>query len=112
MGEPDSMAEQNYGDAGAAVLLGTQNVLAELLGSFSVSEEFLGTWRTEQQEYLHQFPGGFDIKFGYTRFMTPVIPGVLPQAQLAPTAVPTPVLAAPHPRALARVAKALGFDPK
>jgi len=112
MGEPDSMAEQNYGDAGAAVLLGTQNIIAELIGSFSVSEEFLGTWRTDQQDYLHQFPGAFENKFGYTRFMTTVIKGALQQANIAPSAVSTAVLAAPTPRAIAGVAKAVGLDPK
>jgi hydroxymethylglutaryl-CoA synthase len=112
MGEPDSMAEQNYGDAGAALLLGSERVVAEIAASHSVSEEFLGTWRTEQQEYLHAFPGAFDTKFGYTRFMTAVIKGVLQQANLAPTAITTAVLAAPNPRATAAVAKAVGLDAK
>src|SRR5215510_13693243 len=75
MAEPDSSQEQNYGDAGAALLLGTEQVIAELLGSYSLSEEFLGTWRTKQQEYSRQFPGAFETKFGYTRFMTAVIKG-------------------------------------
>jgi hydroxymethylglutaryl-CoA synthase len=112
MGEPDSPQEQNYGDAGAALLLGTQNVLAEVVASYSVSEEFLGTWRTEQQEFLHSFPGAFETKFGYTRFMTAVIKGVLQQSNLAPAAITRAVLAAPHPRAVAAVAKAVGLDAK
>jgi hydroxymethylglutaryl-CoA synthase len=112
MGEPDSAAEQNYGDAGAAVVLGTDNVLAEITGSFSLSQEFLGTWRTEDQDYLHQFPGAFENKFGYSRVMTSLIKGVLQQANLAPTAITTAVVAAPTPRAIAGVAKAVGLDPK
>ena len=30
MGEPDSQQEQNYGDAGGAILVGTENILAEM----------------------------------------------------------------------------------
>ncbi len=112
LGEPDSMQEQNYGDAGAALVLGTDNVLAELRGSFSVSAEFLATWRTAQQDYLHQFPGGFETKFGYNPLMTAAITGLLKQANLAPAAVTVAALAAPTPRAAAALAKAVGIDPK
>jgi len=112
MGEPDSPAEQQYGDAGAALILGSDAVIAEWVGSFSVSEEFHGTWRTEGQEYLHQFPGAFETKFGYARFMSTAIKGVLKQTGIEPAAVTTAVLAAPTPRATAGVAKAVGLDPK
>jgi hydroxymethylglutaryl-CoA synthase len=112
LGEPESAQEQSYGDAAAAVLLGREHVIAEVIGSHSLSEEFLGTWRTEGQDYLHSFPGAFETKFGYTRFMTSVITGALQKAQLAPTAITTAVLAAPNPRAAAAVAKAVGLDAK
>lgn len=112
MGEPDSFAEQNYGDAAAAVVLGSEAVIAELVGCLSTSEEFLGTWRTGTQEYLHQFPGAFEMKFGYARFLTAAIKGVLRDTGIEPAAVTTAVLAAPNPRATAGVAKAVGLDPK
>lgn len=112
LGEPDSAAEQNYGDAGAALVLGSDGVLAELVASFSISEEFHGTWRTEEQDFLHHFPGAFETKFGYTRFLTSVIKGVLQQASIDPAAITTAVLAAPNPRAIAAVAKATGLDAK
>src|SRR5205823_1230071 len=89
MGEPDSMTEQNYGDAAAAVVLGTDAVIAEMIGAFTVSAEFLGTWRTAQQDYLHAFPGSFETKFGYTRFMTTVIKGVLQHAEVAADRITT-----------------------
>ncbi len=68
MGEPDSQQEQNYGDAGGAMLVGTGNVLAEVVGTYTISQDFLGTWRTEEQDYLRSFPGGFETRFGYNRF--------------------------------------------
>jgi len=112
MGEPDSMTEQNYGDAGAAILMGTDSVIAELVGSYSVSEEFLGSWRTESQAFLHQFPGAFETKFGYGRFMTSALKGLFEHTKVAPAAITTAVLAAPNPRAIAAVAKAAGLDAK
>ena len=68
MGEPDTIQEQNYGDAGGALVIGSENVIAELVGTHTVSQEFIGTWRTEEQDYLKSFPGGFENKFGYNRF--------------------------------------------
>jgi hydroxymethylglutaryl-CoA synthase len=112
MGEPDNVAEQSHGDAGAAVLLGSQNVIAEVLGSFTISEEFHGTWRTEGQDYVHSFPGAFETKFGYARFVTSAVQGVLQRCHLAPEQITTAVLAAPNPRAVAAVAKGLRLDPK
>jgi hydroxymethylglutaryl-CoA synthase len=112
MGEPDSAAEQNYGDAGAALLVGTDSVIAELVAAVSLSEEFLGTWRTEAQDYLHQFPGAFESKFGYSRSVTAAIQAVLQQANLPPSAITTAILAAPTPRSIAPVAKAIGLDVK
>jgi hydroxymethylglutaryl-CoA synthase len=110
MGEPDSAVEQNYGDAGAAVVLGSTGALAEVVASHSLAAEFLGTWRTDQQDYLHQFPGSFESKLGYGRVMTAAIKGVLQDAHLDAGKVTTAVLAAPHPRAIAGVAKAVGLD--
>src|SRR5919108_2290886 len=42
MGEPDSQQEQHYGDAGAAMLVGSENVIAEAVGAYTISQEFLG----------------------------------------------------------------------
>jgi hydroxymethylglutaryl-CoA synthase len=112
LGEPDSPAEQSYGDAGAALLLGTDQVIAEVVAACTATEEFLGTWRTDEQAYPHGFPGAFETKFGYNRFVTAVINRALEQARIAPSAVTTAVLAGPNPRAVAGVAKAVGLDPK
>jgi 3-hydroxy-3-methylglutaryl CoA synthase len=114
MGEPDTPAEQNYGDAGAALLIGGDGepVLAEIVGAHSVSEEFIGTWRSDEHEFLHAFPGAFETKFGYTPFVLAAIQGVLQATGTAPEAIAKAAIAAPNPRAIAGVAKALRIDPK
>ncbi len=111
MGEPDSPAEQNYGDAGAAVVLGTERVLAEVVATSSISEEFLGTWRKEDQAFLHSFPGAFELKHGYVRAVTEAVSAAMQKAGIAPAQVDHLVLAGPNPRAAAAAAARLGFDP-
>jgi len=114
MGEPDTPAEQSYGDAGAALVVGGDGpaVLAEVVGTHGVSEEFIGTWRADAHQFLHAFPGGFETKFGYTPFVLAAIEGVLQATGTDPAAIAKLVLAAPNPRAAAGVAKALKLDAK
>ena len=114
MAEPDTHAEQSYGDAGAAMLLGGEGepVIAEVVGAYSQTEEFLGTWRNDEQDFLHSFPGAFETKFGYAPFVIGAVRGLLEQTGTAPTAIAKAVIAAPNPRAAAGVAKSLKLDLK
>ncbi|MGE0680802.1 MAG: OB-fold domain-containing protein [Candidatus Binatia bacterium] len=112
MGEPDSQQEQNYGDAGGAILVGTEHVIAELVGSYTVSQEFLGTWRTEEQDYLRSFPGAFETKFGYNRFIAATVQGVLKKCNLAPKDIANAAIAAPAQRTLQAALRGVGLDAK
>src|SRR5262249_22277346 len=114
MGEPDTLAEQNYGDAGAAVVIADAGapLLAEVIGAHTQTEEVLGTWRNDDQDFLHAFPGAFETKFGYVPFVIGAVQGVLKQTGVKPEAIAKAVIAAPNPRAVAGVAKALKLDPK
>jgi 3-hydroxy-3-methylglutaryl CoA synthase len=112
MGEPDSQQEQNYGDAGGAILVGAENVIAELVGSYTVSQEFLGTWRTEEQDYLRSFPGAFETKFGYNRFISAAVQGVLNKCRLTPKDIANAAIAAPAQRTLQAALRGVGLDAK
>jgi 3-hydroxy-3-methylglutaryl CoA synthase len=112
MGEPDSVTEQNYGDAGGAVVLGAEGVLADLVASHTLSEEFHGSWRTAEQDHLHSFPGAFETKYGYARFVSAAARGALSKAKVEAADLAAAVIAGPNPRAVQSVAKALGIDPK
>ena len=110
--EPDSPAEQSFGDAGAALLLGCEAGLAEVVATHSVADEFVGTWRTQGQEFPRAFPGAFETKFGYGRVIAEAVKGVLAKVRIEPRELATVVLPAPTPRAPQAVAKAAGLDPK
>ena len=112
MGEPDSPQEQNYGDAGGAIVVGTENVIAEVVGTYTISQEFLGTWRTEEQDYLKSFPGAFETKFGYNRFIAAAVQGVLKKCGLTAKELANAAIAAPSQRTLQAVLRGLGLDAK
>src|SRR5438093_620557 len=112
LGEPDSIVEQNYGDAGAAVLLGGGAGRAEVIATHSIADEFLGTWRTREQEFPRSFPGAFEAKYGYGRVLGEAVKGVLAKAEVSPEALATVILPTPSPRAPQTIVQALGLDAK
>jgi 3-hydroxy-3-methylglutaryl CoA synthase len=112
LGEPESASEQGYGDAGAAIVLGADAGRAEVVATHSIADEFLGTWRTSEQEFPHAFPGAFETKFGYGRVLGDAVSGVLARAGVRAADLATVVLPTPTPRAPQAVAKALGLDPR
>lgn len=113
LGQPESSGEQSWGDAAAAVVVGAETGGAEILATFTVADEFLGTWRTAAQDFPHGLPGGaFEAKQSYGRVLVDAAKGALTAAKIAPDRLATVVLPTPQPRAPLAVAKALGIDPK
>ena len=110
VGEPESGAEQSYGDAGAAVVVAAEPGLADVVATHSVADEFLGTWRTREQAFPRALPGGFEAKYGYTRVLGDAIRGLLAKAGVAPKELGRVVLPTPGPRAPQAIARALGLD--
>ncbi len=113
LGEPESSGEQSWGDAAAAVVVGADAGGAEILATRTVSDEFLGTWRTSAQAFPHGLPGGaFETKQGYGRVLVEAARGALVAAKIGPEQLATVIVPTPQPRAPLAIAKALGIDPK
>jgi len=110
LGEPDAMSEQFYGDAGAAVAIGNDNVLAEHLASVSLSHEMHGSWRTDEQTYAHGFPGAFETKFGHVPIIQAAVSQALAKAGVAAADVEVAAIAVPNPRVAMTAAAAAGLD--
>jgi len=105
------MNEQSNGDGGAAVVVGTADVIAEIVETVSLSDEFLGSFRTDEQAYGKSFPG-FDLKVGYGRQLGAAMKAILAKAKVAPDQLAAVVIAGPNPRAPQGVAKGFGIDAK
>jgi hydroxymethylglutaryl-CoA synthase len=107
---PESEMEGFLGDGGAALRLGHEHVLAEVVATASVSEEFTHFWRTDTQRFLQAMPGKFSNTYGYARDLGETIRALLTGQRLEPAAVAKLAVAAPDARAAADLAKELGFD--
>jgi len=112
IGRPGSPDEAAGGDAGAALLIGDASdgaVLAEIVGSASLTEEFTDRWRV---------PGDVGAKvweerFGETKYVplaTEALKVALGEAGVEADAVDALVVAGLHERACAAAAKASGVN--
>ena len=109
---PESEVEGLLGDAAAAVRVGNDHVIAEIVDTACVSEEFTHLWRTDTERFLQAFPGKFSNTYGYARDLGEAIQGLLARRNLKPEAIAKLALYSPDARAAIDLAKELGFDPK
>src|SRR5215831_9000471 len=108
--EPESELEPLLGDGAAAVVVGAEDVVAEIVSAASVAEEFTYLWRTDQQRELQATETRFGTTYGYVRDVAEAIGAALRRAEIPPARVAKVALGAPEPRAAAEAAEHAGLD--
>jgi len=71
-----SMQEEIFGDGGAALIIGQENVVADFAGSYSVSYDFVDHWRSSGQKLDQQWEDRFIRDVGYTQFIIEALVGL------------------------------------
>jgi 3-hydroxy-3-methylglutaryl CoA synthase len=110
--EPGSPNEITYGDAGAAVIVGEDNLTARLLEHAGVSSELLHTWRRAGDRYVKSGDVRFSQQYGYVDNLNAVIAAVLGKAGLKPAGIAKVIIAVPEIRPIRSILKKNGFDEK
>jgi len=112
MAAPGGMTEQGMGDGAAALLLGTDNVIAEIKDSYSISDEFAGMWRSESDTFVRSWEDRMVLDEGYSKILPQAISGLLNKCGLSPKDFAKAVFdPSSDVRRHGRAAAALGFDP-
>jgi 3-hydroxy-3-methylglutaryl CoA synthase len=112
MGAPGSLSEQSLGDGAAAILMGKDDVVATLEGSYSLCHEIMDTWRIDGSRYIRSWEARFTGTEGYQKTMYEAVSGVLKQTAFKPEDITKVIFYTPDARASARLAGKLGFDPE
>jgi hydroxymethylglutaryl-CoA synthase len=112
MAAPGGMTEQGMGDGAAALLLGTDNVIAEIKESYSISDELAGMWRSESDTFVRSWEDRMVLDEGYSKILPQAISGLLNKCGLSPKDFAKVVFdPSSDVRRHGRAAAALGFDP-
>lgn len=110
LGKPGSMLEQLFGDGAAAFLLGTEDLVAEFKGSFTLTQEFIDFRRLPQDQFVHGVEERFIREEGYGRFIPEAVKGLLEAHGLSPKAFAKVGYPCLNPGQYYRMAKAMGFE--
>jgi 3-hydroxy-3-methylglutaryl CoA synthase/uncharacterized OB-fold protein len=104
-----SAEEPILGDAAAAVAVGDERVVAELIAASSRSDDFLDEWRCDTDRYINSFASKFSTTRGYEANTVAISRALMKRASVSPDEVTRLALASPDGRAHLGVAKALGI---
>lgn len=112
LAEPGSDLEYLLGDGSAAILLGSEKVIANIIGYVSTPHEFLHFWRRSEDKYLRSSDTRFALQKGYMQDMTSSIKEVISKFNYKSSDFSKAVLQLVDPRSQSQLAGHLGFDPK
>lgn len=112
MAAPSSRMEAVLGDGAGAILLGSENVIAEIQESYSISDELAATWRGSDDTFVRSWEERMVLDEGYAKIMPEVIAGLMSKCSMSPSDFTRVVLDPPvDVRRHAKVAGQIGFDP-
>ncbi len=109
-GAPKGDAERNSGDGAAAFIVSRDNVVAELEGSYSISENMMDVWRSAGDQFLRSWEDRFAIEEGLERILGDAIAGYMERQGMAARDVGKLALYAPDGRRHGQLARQLGFS--
>jgi hydroxymethylglutaryl-CoA synthase len=112
LGGAGSELEQIFGAGAAAILVGSEDVAAEIEGSFTYSDEFMDQWRMEEDSIVRSWETRFVRQEGYTRIMQEGVSQLMNKYGLKPEDFTKVALYGPDPRGHRDLVRLLGFDPK
>ena len=112
LGTPGSSWELNCGDGAAAFLIGTSEVIAEIEAFYSICDEIVDVWRTQDDRFIRFADSRFITEAGYVRVSREAISGLMKRFNFSEKYFTKAVFGLPDPRTQAGMAKGLGFDVK
>ncbi len=113
MAAPAGDFEMALGDGAAALLIGDKGVIASIEGSYTISDEFAGMWRTDTDEFIRSWEDRMVYDKGYSDVLAEGIKGLMEKYSLSPGDITKVVYDAPlEIRRHAQMARTLKFEPE
>ena len=113
MGAPGSRWELSCGDGAVAFLIGdSKDVIAEVTASYSLSDEIMDVWRSDEDRFIRSGEGRFVTTEGCSRVCREAVTGLMKRFNLGKEDFTRVVFGVPEPRTQAGLARSMGFDVK
>lgn len=108
--QPGSDWEYFIGDGSASLLLATENIIARIVETISVSSDFTDIWRRDSDSYINSGDIRFGQEIGYARLMESAIQDILKKSGLKQTDFAKVILIPRDPRSHIGLSQKLGFS--
>ncbi len=108
-GQPGETEEEWFGDAGSAVTLGREKVLAEIIGLATHSSDFWDEWRRDADDFIKTQASRFSTERGYQNHLVTVGKALLEKHGVQAQQVAKVILPSPDGRAHHATVRQLGF---
>lgn len=112
LGKPGSAQELTYGDGAAALLIGSENLIAEFKGSYSVSHDFIDFRRIPTERFIHGWEERWIRDEGYSKIIPEAVNGLIKKYDLNVTDFAKIIISCPVSGALKGIAKRIGATPE
>lgn len=110
--KPGGSQEELFGDGAASLIIGKKGLIANLLGSCSVSYDFVDHWKGEDDKFDRQWEDRFIRDVGYKNFITETISGVLKKCDLEAKDIAKVCYPSLYAGDHKNIARKLGFSPE
>lgn len=107
---PKSAEEQLFGDAAAAAIVGTKDVIAEVLSYTCINNEIHDYWRNEFDRVVSTTEARFMAEEGYEVSVSEAIRDLIKKAQLTVENVNKFVISTPDFKSYLKICKRLGIQ--
>lgn len=104
--------EFDFGDGAAALLVGASSDIARVIASYTLYNNMVDLWRTEDDRFVRSWEERFVIDEGYIKTMKEATAGVMARCNLKSQDISKAILYSPDPRSHQNLARAIGFDVK
>ncbi|ACL05597.1 protein of unknown function DUF35 [Desulfatibacillum aliphaticivorans] len=112
LGKPASPQELIFGDAAAALVVGSENVIAEFKGAFSTTYDFVDHYRGETAKFDRAWEDRWIRDLGFAQLVPEAVQGLLEKTGLAMTDFAKVVYPCHYGAARKGLNKKLGITPE
>ncbi len=107
--KPGSSQEEFFGDSAASLVIGEDNIIANLVGSHSVSYDFPDCWKSSTDKYHRQWEDRFIRTEAYSKFILEAISGLVKKTGLDINSVSKVAFPCLYPGDFKKIGKMLGL---
>lgn len=112
LGKAAGYHEAAFGDAAASFMFGTENVIARVVGTYSIAHDLPDVWRNDKDAFVMDWDEKYTVSAGYVPFIAEAAQGVLSETGLGPSDFTKLVVYSAKPRYQQQIAHKLGFAPE